>query len=290
MLLKFKSFFCIIQALLMCVSQFSVYGSNFKLWVDRAALNVTGTNDFAFDPISSAELGVTAGEKKRCREWFDNNIRTDEAPAYDFTVGGRSFCKNLADWDIMVGEESGAGEFYRGGKTTVISLNHRKSGLKAEVEATIYEDYATCEWTVRIRNDGEENSPVVSKFLAADCILDTGRSELYVSKGSDPDADDFELIKTLVSPTKMIFNANGGRSASFLPYFNICGADGGVVMATGWAGQWYASVRVVRGGVRVQAKQEEFKAYLTPGESVRSPRVSLTFYDGANPLIVMHIR
>ena len=268
----------------MCVSQFSVYNSNFKLWVDRAALDLTSVRDFGFEPVSASELKVTEGEKKRCREWFDANIRTTEAPAYDFTAGGRSLRKNLSDWTISIGRESGEGEFYPGGKTTIISLVHKKSGLKAQVEATIYEAYAACEWTVHIKNDGSGKSPVISKFYAADCTLETGRSEMYVSKGSDPDTDDFELLKTAVTPTKMIFNANGGRSESFLPYFNLCGEKFGAVVAVGWTGQWYTSLRQTAKGVKLCAKQEFFKAYLDPGQAVRSPLVSLTFYENSNAL------
>ncbi len=107
---------------------------------------------------------------------------------------------------------------------------------------------------------------------------------MYFSKGSDPAADDFELMKSAVSLTPMNFNANGGRSSSWLPYFNISGPEAGVVAAAGWTGQWFVSLRQTAKGVKLRAKQEFFSGYLTPGETVRSPLVSLTFYDGGNAL------
>lgn len=284
MLLKLKSLLFLLQALLILVSHFSVSDSNFKRWADRSALAATGVCDFGFDPISADALPVSRSERGRCRVWYDAHIRTAENPAYDFTVGGRSLRGHLDEWDITVGEESAVGEQRRGGKTTVISLRHLKSDLTAQVEATIYEPYATCEWTVRIHNAGSTPSPVIKRFYAADCTMDVGTPTLYVSRGSAPAADDFTLVQSAVSPTPMVFNANGGRSESFLPYFNLCGERFGAVLSVGWTGQWYTSLRQTLRGVHLTAKQEFFRAGLFAGESVRSPLVTLTFYEGGNAL------
>lgn len=284
-MLYLKQIFCILQALLYVVSSFSVYDSAFKLKVDRAAAALTSVTEFAFEPITAEDLEIKAGEKEKCRQWFNENILcTDSAPAYDFTVGGKKFSKNLNDWIITVGKESKEGAVYRGGKTTYINLNHTKSSLTASVEATIYEENASCEWTVSIKNNGSEKSPVIKDFYAADCDIGTGRSEVYFSNGANTDADDFQLHKSLISRLPMVFNANGGRTMSFLPYFNISGENGGVVAAVGWTGQWYTSLTQKPSTVHLRAKQEFFKAYLNAGEEVRSPLVSLTFYDGDNPL------
>lgn len=279
-----KSALCLLQALLMIVSSFSVYDSNFKFWVDRGALQLTSVTDFSFDSIDAKELAVTAEEKAACRKWFDENILTAENPSYDFTAGGKRLRNNTGDWEISIGREGAEGGKYRHGKTSYITLRHKKSGLEATVEATIYEDYAACEWTVFIKNNGNEISPTIKNFYAADCVFDTGRSEVYFSKGSDPAPDDFELMKSAACPTSMIFNANGGRSESFLPYFNIKGEKGGLTAAVGWTGQWFASLRQTLTGVRFRAKQEFFNAPLNASEEIRSPLVSLSFYDGKNAL------
>lgn len=284
-MLFLKQFFCLLQAFLFLVSSFSVYDSQFKWLVDRGAVEMTSVTDFGFAPITGEALKVTEGEKERCRGWYEDNVLcTDGKPAYDFTVGGKKLSRHLNDWDISVGEESETGAVRRGGKTTYITLRHKKSALTATVEATIYENNATCEWTVFIQNTGSKKSPVIKDFYAADCTVDTGLSTLYVSRGSRPNSDDFELLKSLVSPTPMMINANGGRSGSWLPYFNISGKNFGVVMAVGWTGQWYTTLNQGLGGVHMKAKQEFFEAYLNGGEQVRSPLVSLTFYESDNAL------
>ena len=279
-----RPFLCFLQAILLLLASFSGRASEFKKKADRYAMAMTSETDFTFAPITAEKAAVSEAERQRCRSWYERHILNADAPAYDFTVGLRRFSRSLSDWEIAVGEESAEGEKQRGGKTTLVTLSHKNSGLTVTVEATIYEAFATCEWTLYFSNTGDQNSPVVKDLSAADCVLETGASDVYFSKGTLPAADDFELMKSPVSATKMVFNANGGRSASWLPYFNVSGKAGGVVTAVGWTGQWYASLRQTNGGVQFTAKQEELKGYLTPGETIRSPLVSLTFYDGDNAI------
>ena len=156
-----KSALCLLQAFLMIVSSFSVYDSNFKFWVDRGALYLTSVSDFSFDTVDAKALTITDEEKAACREWFDSNILTAENPAYDFSLGGKRLRNNLKDWEISIGEEGAAGKKYRHGKTSYITLKHKNSGITAAVEATIYEDYAACEWTVFIKNNGNELSGAI---------------------------------------------------------------------------------------------------------------------------------
>lgn len=280
-----KIIISLIQALLFIVSAFSVPDSNFKVWVDRAAYDLSGTTEVSFESINADELDVSDEDKRLCREWYEENILTETSPAYNFKVGIKELQNNTDDWTFDFGEESEIGAVYRGGKTTYITLTHKKSDLVATVEATIYEENASCDWTVYIENAGDEDSPVVSDFYAADCVLPTGRkAEAYFSKGSFTEADDFELINTDISMLKMKFTANGGRTESFLPYFNLLGKDGGVVLAVGWSGQWYTSLAQRSDGVKIKVKQETLKGYLEANESIRSPLVSLTFYETDNAL------
>ena len=245
---------------------------------------MTSETGFGFDAITSDALNVSESEKEICRRWYEENILSSSSPAYNFTVGGKDFRTHINEWEISPADDNGAADERPRGKTSVINLRHKESPLTARVEATIYEDYAACEWTVYIANSGEEKSPVIKNFCGADCTIDTGKSEVYFSKGSEPAADDFELMRSDISFNKLVFNANGGRSESFLPYFNIHGSSFSATAAVGWTGQWYASLKSAGNGVRFTAKQEFFKAPLLPGEEIRSPLVTLCFYEGNNPL------
>ena len=279
---KFRTLLCVLQTLMLLVSQFTFYNYGLKRKLDRAALSLTGVSGRSFAPLGEQALQVTEEERDQCRAWYNAHVRSPAEPAYDLTVGGRSLRRYPGDWNVTVGEESAPGP--HGGKTTVVSLRHKKSGLNARVEATIYEAYASCEWTVYVRNTGSVRSPVVKRFYAANCTLETGRTDVYYSRGSVPAADDYALQCAPVCPTPMIFSAVCGRTESFLPFFNLCGTGGGAVAAVGWTGQWYTSLRQTAQGVHLRVKQQQFRASLLPGEEVRSPRVSLTFYRNRNPL------
>ncbi|MBR6634216.1 MAG: alpha-galactosidase, partial [Clostridia bacterium] len=256
-----------------------------KVWVDRAAVGLTSVTDLTFDSIEAQELDVAESEKQLCRTWFEENVLSVKTPAYTFSVGGKDFRKNIDDWDFSFTEESEVGAVYTGGKTTYITVSHKKSDISATVEATIYEDNASCDWTVYIKNNGSANSPQVMSFYAIDSKLPTGiKADVYCTNGSFAEADDFETMKSGLSLLPMVFTANGGRTESFLPYFNIHGEDGGAVLAVGWSGQWHTSLSQTLNGTKVKAKQQTLKGYLLPGEEVRSPLVSLTFYDSDNAI------
>lgn len=284
MVRRVKLLFCVFQAFLLLISSLAGPASDLKKKVDRYAMGLTSTTDLSFAPLTAGDAAVSERERQRCRSWYEAHLLSCGAPAYDFTVGLKPFSRSRSDWEISVGPESAENAIRRGGKTTLITLTHKKSGLIATVEATIYEAFATCEWTVYLKNGGNANTPAVKDFYAADCTLETGETDVYFSKGTLPAADDFELMRSPVGPTDMVFSANGGRSASWLPYWNLSGEDAGVVAAMGWTGQWYAALKQTAGGVRFRAKQETFSGYLTPGETVRSPLVSLTFYSGGNTI------
>ena len=275
----------LVQSLLFVISFFAVPDSNFKLWVDRAALDISSSTELSFESMDASEYLVTEEEKAACRSWYDENVLSTENPAYTFKAGGKDFRKNIDEWDFSFSEESETGAVYSGGKTTYITVTHKKSSLIVTVEATIYEENASCDWTVFIKNEGEENSPVVSDFYAMNTSLPTGKkTEAYFTQGAFSEADDYETMKSKLAYLPMVFSANGGRTESFLPYFNLVGKDCGTVLAVGWSGQWYTSLAQTLDGTKVKAKQENLKAYLLPGEEVRSPLISLTFYDSDNAL------
>lgn len=241
-----------------------------------------------FENISAEEIPLTEGEKLTCRNWYDENIllKSDvkELP-FDFKADGNKLSKNIDDWTVSVSEESEEGAVYRKGKTSYVTFTHKKSGLVATVEATIYEENATCEWTVFIKNNSEENSPVISAFNAIDKSFETGDTTVFYSKGSHDEPYDFAMMKKPLTAFTSVFDSIEGRSTdNYLPYFNISGEKCDLILGIGWSGFWKAEMNEISGNTHIKAGQENFKAYLLSGEEVRSPLVSLSFYNSENPL------
>lgn len=234
-----------------------------------------------FDTISADEMSLTAEEKDLCTKWFDENILSaDGAYPFTFKIDGEEF--NPAEWDK---KQEKSDKVYTGGMTENLVLKNEEKGLEVTVESTVFAENATCQWTVYIKNTGTGNSGVISDFYAIDSALPTGDAQLYYSMGSDTAASDFSLIKKNLSSMKKTFSGTDGKpTEAYLPYFNISGEDYGVILGIGWTGQWEATLAQANGATDITVKQEHFNAYLIPGEEVRSPLVSLSFYDNANPL------
>lgn len=262
-------------------------GGGFIINSDRI-VGAQYTRNITFDSISALDVLITEEEKQYCREWYNDNVlmRSDDAEIpYTFDIGGVSLADDIDNWNQDITPETKEGAIYKGGKTSYIYLSNEDYGIDVTVEATIYEEKATCEWTVYIHNVAEENSEVISDFYALKSSVETGNSEVYYSKGSTNEANDFALGKKNVGMIPAVFDCAEGRSSyTYMPYFNINGTDKSVVLAVGWTGEWETTLSQHGNKTNMCVKQADFNAYLLPDEEVRSPLVSLCFYDTDNAL------
>lgn len=239
-----------------------------------------------FDTVTAEEMYLTDSEKSLCAQWYQDNFLSENG-SYPFTfkVDGEDF--NPADWEKSFAETPvvEAGNVYKGGKTEYLILTNKEKGLEITVEITVFSENATCQWTVYIKNIGTGNSGVISDFYALDSSFSTGKAELYYSMGSDTAASDFSLIKKNLSFIEKKFSGSDGKpTENYLPYFNIGGENYGMILGVGWTGQWAAALYEAKGETDITVKQEHFEAYLLPDEEIRSPLVSLSFYENDNPL------
>ena len=234
-----------------------------------------------FDSISAEEMKLTDEEKKLCMDWYNEHFfgENSEYP-FTFKVDGEEF--NPLQWNKSI-EKVSEEAVYRCGKTGNFVLTNEEKGLQVTVEATSFENSATCQWIVYIKNIGTENSGVISDFYALNSSILTGDAQLYYSIGSDTAASDFSLVKKKLSSSAFGFSGSEGKpTEKYLPYFNINGQSCSAILGIGWTGQWAAALAENDGETSITVKQESFNAYLLPGEEIRSPLVSLSFYDNSN--------
>lgn len=240
--------------------------------------------EIEFETVSADEMNISSEEKKLCSDWYTNNLYSESnAYPFTFTVDGKKF--NPAEWNTEFIKSSNDAKDYRGGNTGYIIFSSDKYKLEVKVEATEFSNNATCQWTVYIKNTGSQNSGVISDFYALDSSFTTGDAELYYSMGSDTAASDFSLIKKNLSSFPKKFSGYDGKpTEKYLPYFNINGKEYGMILGIGWTGQWAAELSGKDSSTNISVKQENLEAYLLPGEEIRSPLVSLSFYKNSNPL------
>lgn len=232
-----------------------------------------------FDTLTADEMKITASEQKKNTEWANKNLLSASSYPFTFSVDGKKF--NPDEWTKTVSDATE--EIYRGGKTKYIKFTN-KNNLEVTAEVTVFENNASSQWTVYVKNTGNTNSGVISDFYALDSCFETGKSDIYYSIGSDTSAGDFSLVKKKLSSAKTFSGNEGKPTEKYLPYFNIDGEKSGIIFGIGWTGQWEAEFSQSEVNTAVTVKQQNFNAYLLPGEEVRSPLVSVTFYENGNPL------
>ncbi len=238
------------------------------------------------------EYALTAQDTETAREeldkagkWLSDYILAgDKNNAFDFLVDGISFADDIKSWNLNT-------EMVEGETKTDWTLTYTKDGqpLQVVVYATAYKEYAIIEWTVWISNVGDINSGVISEFKGLK--KEFGNADDYNIthwKGSRALTEDFSVTNENLEEGKEIslFGANGKASVYFSPYFNIqwnnenagWGIEG-VYFSVGWPGEWSANITDIGETVQVVAGQKNLSTYLEPDESIRSPLMTLLFWE-----------
>ena len=267
-----------IANIIFAVIYFIVSCGGFYVFNKDNIMAIEYKKEISFDTLTAEEMNITDKENDKIIQWFNENLYgNDSNYPFTFKVDGEEF--NPDEWErlqYLPDSEDYIDKFV---------LRNNEKGLEVTVEAKLFEENATCQWTVYIKNTGKENSGVISDFHALDSSFSTGDAEVYYSMGSDTAASDFSLIKKNLTSSERKFSGNEGKpTEKYLPYFNISGENGGIMLGIGWTGQWAASLSEEDGITDISVKQENFEAYLLPGEEIRSPLVSISFYENSNPL------
>lgn len=160
------------------------------------------------------------------------------------------------------------------------------TGLEIRVQADQFKDYPAVEWVAYLTNHGNAQTPIIENILPMDGILPvstSGSATLHWAKGGVSTFDDFMPQTTTLKPgEKTRLQPGGGRSSnSVLPFFSIEGIDSGVVAAIGWTGEWAAEFGCdALGQVSLKAGMDRTHLSLLPGETIRTPKIMLLFYQG----------
>jgi alpha-galactosidase len=211
----------------------------------------------------------------------------------------RQLDTNSATWFLsFVYGEQHAAQFVRTWKRELVSHTERTghvdqtltfsdpaTGLRVRCEISEYTNHPALEWVVHFENRGAQETPLLEAVRAVDILVPspTNGSTLHYARGAVCSFDDFQpLTESLKPGTRLQVQAGGGRSSSdFLPFFNLENASDGLILGIGWSGEWAAEFHTeAPGQTRVVAGQALTRLKLRPGESIRTPRIALLFYEG----------
>ena len=156
------------------------------------------------------------------------------------------------------------------------------TGLQIRVECTEYLDHPVVEWVAWFTNHGQAPTPIIRDILALDGTFTGASPVLWHCNGDFYHADGYTpQEQPLRAGDAIDFAPNGGRPCDgAFPYYRINFDGWGFSLAIGWPAQWAASFSGLTDGVQVQAGQQKTNLRLMPGESIRTPRMTVLSWSG----------
>jgi alpha-galactosidase len=235
-----------------------------------------------------ADDGPKAG-KDATEAWIVSHFAKGKVPPFSFVYGGKHSDSFIAKWKFKaVSKKQNADQ-----SEHVFKYSEGTSGLEIKCTVTGYYNFQTVEWLLELSNISSAASPLIEKLNAVDLHLDYkngGNFVLHYAKGSDAKKSDFAAVDSTLSAGSTIYLTSGtGRSSdqSAFPFFNVETADQkGIVVGVGWTGKWFAQLnRKDVKTLNLRSGMERFKLKLLPNESIRTPLVSMLFWEGSDRMI-----
>ena len=214
------------------------------------------------------------------RAWAQHVFVGTQCP-FSFVYGGKPSASLLPSWEEHVESES-----LPGAERRTLRFVDPETQLEVRAVATVFTDCPGVDWTVYFINNGKADSPVLENVLALDGLLGPAGDSpaTFHSLRSTCGVDDWiPFSEPLPLGERKAFAPKMGRSSlGACPFFHVQWDGGGVVVGIGWTGQWAASVEKRPAGIALQAGMQNLHLALHPGESIRTPRILLMQWRGAD--------
>ena len=237
-----------------------------------------------------AQVSVKVGRRLPDVEtWIKTTFARGKVPPFSFIYDGQPSASFIKTWRY----ESTSN---RTDNPDVVSYTFTYTqptdGLRVRCEVKGYVSFGSIDWVLHVENNGRTDSKPLRALQAIDLGLRYGKSGRFVMnyvEGSQITKDDFQPRQLILPARKpMVMSPEGGRSSQgkYTPFFCITSPQGGgVMLSIGWTGNWQASVCAQSGNeVSLKAGQKRFDLYLHPSEQIRTPRVNIMFWQGADYL------
>lgn len=222
-------------------------------------------------------IRATQAECDRARNLFQAYLKDPGKLPVAFRYDGKNYKGLGSAFEVSESSEESPSLVRR-----TLSAQH-ESGLHITVEGVLYKAYAAFEWTLYFANKTGAELPMLEEIRAADLIFDGERPRLFTNIGDDPFFGDIyrPVEMDIVPGMELHLQPFGGRATSLgFPYYDLAFGTGGVRIAIGWPGRWFARFEGERDRVHFSAGQYTLSAKLRPGEQIRTPLMAFLLYDG----------
>lgn len=210
----------------------------------------------------------------------------EDLPSFSFRYAEQPFDTIRADWSFTRQQKSLDDNRLQ----QIIFFSDPKTPLLVKCDIIEYPRFSAKEWLVWFTNHGSEDSGIIDEIRCLNLRMAASPSDAFIlhfALGDHNSADSFApQSKELRTGEKVVFSPRAGRSSDpYLPFFNVQGKEGGMIIAIGWSGQWQAEFeRNSDGTLSIRAGLQTAHFKLHPGETIRVPRIVTLEWKGDDPL------
>lgn len=221
---------------------------------------------------------TTSADMALARSWTTDRFGAAERLPISLNLAGRKISGIPVSWKPAVKRRRIDANLIE----IVYTGSDPESGLTVRVEALEYQDFPAIEWTAWLTNESSAPTARIEDILGIDAPIPGESPILWHCNGDFCSEEGYTPALTpLTGAGPLKFAPTGGRpSDGAFPYFRIQFEGHGATLAVGWPAQWSAAFAESTGGATVQAGQEHTCLVLTPGERIRTPRITLLFWSG----------
>lgn len=162
----------------------------------------------------------------------------------------------------------------------IVVTGQDEAGLEIRAEYLEYRDFPVTEWIVFLTNRGEKNTPILSKIRVMDSCIAGSDPVLIHGNGDTVNQDGYEFFTDRLDHELSIAPQNGLGTHWAFPYMRLMFAEYGINLAIGWPAQWLAEFAPCEQGVHLAVGQQYMNMYMKPGETIRTPRMTLMGFTG----------
>jgi alpha-galactosidase len=237
--------------------------------------------------FGQAATASTAIEEAREMTWTQQHfLYQSSSLPFSFEYDGVPSAQLLAAWP----QKKWMTQLDSNRRQRTLCWTDPKTGLQVTCVAVEYDDFPAVEWTVYFKNIGQIATSLLEKIEAIDSDLSTGKSGDCHLHYIDGDGEthgqaQFAPQEKVMTPGASIQFAplEGRPTDGSFPCYNLDWQGNGIIAALGWPGQWSSSLTVPSPGVvHLTGGQALTHLRLQPGEEIRTPRVTMLFWQRDN--------
>ena len=230
-------------------------------------------------PRFAAAVSPTRDEMAETRRWTAAHLELAQEtksaqPCFSFGYDGKPAAELLETWELK--RASRKLDDQRTQRT--LTWTDPKTGLEVRCMSVEYSDFPVVEWTVYLRNTGNDQHADARKHSSPRRPLGSQRRR-RVRPPRHPRrllfSEQLRTLRAYAWPERNEDLRAGGRTTDRYALFRTTTCrmpGGGVIVVVGWPGQWASSfTRDAAKGLRITAGQELTRLYLKPGEEIRTP-------------------